>query len=64
MFTGIIEQTGTLIDLTSRGGVQRITVEAPGLAGRLGDAEVTRGHRLRAAGFRKEGPSWRAVVSL
>jgi riboflavin synthase len=32
MFTGIIEQTGTLIGLERRGGVQRITVEAPGLA--------------------------------
>jgi riboflavin synthase len=39
MFTGIIEQTGTLIDLTSRGGVRRITVEAPGLAGRLREGD-------------------------
>ena len=29
MFTGIIEQTGTLVSLTDRGGVRRITVEAP-----------------------------------
>ncbi len=35
MFTGIIEQTGTLVSLTDRGGVRRITVEAPGLAARL-----------------------------
>lgn len=35
MFTGIIEQTGTLVSLTDRGGVRRITVEAPGLASRL-----------------------------
>ena len=28
MFTGIIEQTGTLVGLESRGGVRRITVEA------------------------------------
>jgi riboflavin synthase len=35
MFTGIIEQTGTLVSLTDRGGVQRITVEAPGIANRL-----------------------------
>jgi riboflavin synthase len=39
MFTGIIEQTGTLIGLTDRGGVQRITVEAPGLAGRLREGD-------------------------
>ena len=32
MFTGIIEQSGTLVSLTDRGGVRRITVEAPGLA--------------------------------
>lgn len=35
MFTGIIEQTGKLVSLTARGGVRRITVEAPGIASRL-----------------------------
>jgi riboflavin synthase len=39
MFTGIIEQTGTLIGLTDRGGVRRITVEAPGLASRLREGD-------------------------
>jgi len=39
MFTGIIEQTGTLISLTDRGGVRRITVEAPGIAGRLREGD-------------------------
>ncbi|MGA2350643.1 MAG: riboflavin synthase [Terracidiphilus sp.] len=39
MFTGIIEQTGTLIGLENRGGVRRITVEAPGLAGRLREGD-------------------------
>jgi riboflavin synthase len=39
MFTGIIEQTGTLISLESRGGVRRITVEAPGLAGQLREGD-------------------------
>jgi riboflavin synthase len=39
MFTGIIETTGTLVGLESRGGVQRITVEAPGLAGRLREGD-------------------------
>jgi riboflavin synthase len=34
MFTGIVEQTGTLISLKETGGARRITVEAPGLAGR------------------------------
>jgi riboflavin synthase len=39
MFTGIIEQTGTLIGLKSTGGVRRITVEAPGLAGKLREGD-------------------------
>jgi riboflavin synthase len=39
MFTGIIEQTGTLVGLTERGGVRRITVEAPGVADRLREGD-------------------------
>ena len=39
MFTGIIEQTGTLVSLIDRGGVRRITVEAPGLAHRLREGD-------------------------
>jgi riboflavin synthase len=39
MFTGIIEQTGTLIALESRGGVRHITIEASGLAGRLREGD-------------------------
>lgn len=39
MFTGIIEQTGRLIGLGDRGGVQRITVEAPGVASRLREGD-------------------------
>lgn len=39
MFTGIIEQTGTLIRVEPRGGVHRITVEAPGLANRLREGD-------------------------
>ncbi|MGD0735852.1 MAG: riboflavin synthase [Terracidiphilus sp.] len=39
MFTGIIEQTGTLISLKDTGGVRRITVEAPFLAGRLREGD-------------------------
>jgi riboflavin synthase len=50
MFTGIIEQTGTLISLESRGGVQRITVEAPGIAAQLreGDSLAVSGVCLTA----------------
>ena len=39
MFTGIIEQTGTLISLSVRGGVRRITIEAPGIASRLREGD-------------------------
>ncbi len=39
MFTGIIEQTGTLVSLTDRGGVHRITVEAQGIAARLREGD-------------------------
>jgi len=39
MFTGIIEQTGTLVGLTDRGGVRRITIEAPGVAARLREGD-------------------------
>jgi riboflavin synthase len=50
MFTGIIEQTGTLVGLAERGGVRRITVEAPGIAGRLreGDSLAVSGVCLTA----------------
>jgi riboflavin synthase len=39
MFTGIIEQTGTLIGIKETGGARRITVEAPGLAARLREGD-------------------------
>ncbi len=50
MFTGIVEQTGTLISLVDRGGVRRLTVEAPGLAQRLreGDSLAVSGVCLTA----------------
>ena len=50
MFTGIIEQTGTLISLNDRGGVRRITVEAPGIANRMreGDSLAVSGVCLTA----------------
>ena len=39
MFTGIIEQTGTIVSLKDTGGVRRLTVEAPGLADRLREGD-------------------------
>ncbi len=50
MFTGIIERTGTFLSLERRGGVHRITVEAPGIAERLreGDSLAVSGVCLTA----------------
>src|SRR5580692_1208841 len=50
MFTGIIEQTGTLVGLTDRVGVRRLTVEAPGVAAGLreGDSLAVSGVCLTA----------------
>lgn len=50
MFTGIIEQTGTLVGLTKHGGVHRITIEAPGMASRMheGDSLAVSGVCLTA----------------
>jgi riboflavin synthase len=50
MFTGIIEQTGTLISLRDTGGARRLTVEAPGIAGqlRVGDSLAVSGVCLTA----------------
>lgn len=50
MFTGIIEQTGTLVSVVNRGGVRRITVDAPSVAVRLqeGDSLAVSGVCLTA----------------
>jgi riboflavin synthase len=39
MFTGIIEQTGTLVSLKDTGGVRRLTVDAPGIAARMREGD-------------------------
>jgi riboflavin synthase len=50
MFTGIIEQTGMIVSLIHHGGVQRLTVAAPGIAGQLreGDSLAVSGVCLTA----------------
>src|ERR1700678_1149450 len=50
MFTGIIERTGTIVSLVDLGGVKRLTVAAPGIAGRLreGDSLAVSGVCLTA----------------
>jgi riboflavin synthase len=50
MFTGLIEAVGTVLSVEERLGASRITVEAPGLAGRLktGDSIAVSGVCLTA----------------
>jgi riboflavin synthase len=50
MFTGIVERTGTIVSLTDLGGVHRLTVAAPGIAGLLreGDSLAVSGVCLTA----------------
>jgi len=50
MFTGIVERTGTIVSLADLGGVRRLTVAAPGIAGRLreGDSLAVSGVCLTA----------------
>jgi riboflavin synthase len=50
MFTGIIEQTGTLVSLERKGSIHRITIEAPGIADQLreGDSLAVSGVCLTA----------------
>ena len=50
MFTGIIEQTGTVVSLKPQGNVQRLTVACPGIAWRLreGDSLAVSGVCLTA----------------
>jgi riboflavin synthase len=50
VFTGIIERTGTIVSLKDLGGVWRLTVAAPGIAGQLreGDSLAVSGVCLTA----------------
>ncbi len=50
MFTGIIEQTGTVVGIKQHGNVQRLTVSCPGIAGQLreGDSLAVSGVCLTA----------------
>jgi riboflavin synthase len=50
MFTGIIQQTGRIVSLNEHGGIQRLTVAAPGIAGQLreGDSLAVSGVCLTA----------------
>jgi riboflavin synthase len=50
MFTGLIQETGSVLSVEQRGGVQHITIHAPGLAPRLhvGDSIAVSGVCLTA----------------
>ena len=56
MFTGIIEQTGTVVGIKQHGNVQRVTVSCPGIAGRLreGDSLAVSGVCLTALDVNSE----------
>jgi riboflavin synthase len=50
MFTGLVEQTGTIIGVEQRAGARRITIAAPGIASRIrtGDSVAVSGVCLTA----------------
>jgi riboflavin synthase len=50
MFTGLVEQTGTIVSVEERAGARRITVAAPGIAARIrtGDSVAVSGVCLTA----------------
>lgn len=59
MFTGLIQETGSVLGVERRGGVQHITIHAPGLAPRLhlGDSIAVSGVCLTALAIAPEsGP--------
>jgi riboflavin synthase len=56
MFTGLIQETGSVLGVEQRGGVQHITIHAPGLAPRLhlGDSIAVSGVCLTALAIAPE----------
>ena len=56
MFTGLIQETGSILNLDKRGGVHHITVHAPTLASqlRVGDSIAVSGVCLTALGIAPE----------
>jgi len=50
MFTGLVEQTGTIVSVEERSGARRITIAAPGIADRIrtGDSVAVSGVCLTA----------------
>jgi riboflavin synthase len=65
MFTGLIEATGKILSIEERSGTRRITVSAPGMAGRLreGDSIAVSGTCLTALGISVEPPFFHADLA-
>jgi riboflavin synthase len=59
MFTGLIQETGSVVSVERRGGLQHITIHAPGLAPRLhlGDSIAVSGVCLTALAIAPEAGS-------
>jgi riboflavin synthase len=57
MFTGLIQETGSVLSVEPRGGVHRIAIQAPALASQLhvGDSIAVSGVCLTALGMSPEG---------
>jgi riboflavin synthase len=66
MFTGLIQETGSVLSVEQRGGVQHITIHAPGLAPRLhlGDSIAVSGVCLTALAIAPEGQPDRFEADL
>jgi riboflavin synthase len=66
MFTGLIQETGSVLVVEQRGGVQHITIHAPGLAPRLhlGDSIAVSGVCLTALAIAPEGQPDRFEADL
>jgi riboflavin synthase len=66
MFTGLIQETGSVLGVEQRGGVQRITIHAPSLAPQLhvGDSIAVSGVCLTALAIAPEGQPDRFEADL
>jgi riboflavin synthase len=66
MFTGLIQETGSVLHIEQRGGVHRITIHAPTLAARLhlGDSIAVSGVCLTALAMGPEGQPDRFEADL
>src|SRR6185437_15207504 len=63
MFTGLIETTGTVLNLEQRAGTRRIAIAAPGLRLRTGDSIAVSGVCLTALDIDAEKGCFHADLS-